>query len=71
MAKRPKGQTAYDSEHPERIWMPDVPGHKRKGGHGRATVVVNAEQKRELEEQIKRLEEEIVNKQESGGEKLG
>ena len=71
MTKRTKGQKPYESEHPTKFWMPDVSGHQRKGGHGRAAVVVNAEQKRELENQIKKLAEEIIEKEESGGEKLG
>ncbi|HJY99017.1 MAG TPA: hypothetical protein VJ227_04910 [Patescibacteria group bacterium] len=68
MAKRKKGQIPYESEHPERIWMPDVPGHRRKGGHGRAAVVVSDEQKEELERQVERLRDEITT---SSGENKG
>jgi hypothetical protein len=60
MAKRKRGQVPYDSEHPGRIWMPDVPNHRQKGGHGGARVVVKQEQKEELEKQLDRLRAEII-----------
>lgn len=55
MTKRRKGQIPYESSHPTRPDMPDVPGHEQKGG-----IVVNKEIKRELDRQIARLREEIV-----------
>lgn len=58
MAKRKKGQTPYVNEHPDRPWLPDVPGHQnhRKG------VVVNKETKELLIKQVKELSMEIVEK---------
>lgn len=56
MTKREKGQVPYESKHPTRIEMPDVPGHKQKG-NGKT---VNKDMKREMEVQINRLREEVV-----------
>lgn len=64
MTKRKKGQVPYESEHPIRIEMPDVPGHRQKG-NGKT---VNKEQKREMDAQIDRLRTEIVIPDEQTGE---
>ncbi|KKU09630.1 MAG: hypothetical protein UX13_C0035G0007 [Candidatus Woesebacteria bacterium GW2011_GWB1_45_5] len=55
MAKRPKGQIPYESEHPERPWMPDIPGHQQKRG-----ITVTGKEKERLKRQIRELSREIV-----------
>lgn len=62
MTKRRKGQRPYDSGHPGRPWMPDVPGHQQRSPR------VNSEIKRELERQVEELSREIVNNPQPGGE---
>ena len=56
MTKRKSGQIPYESAHPIRIEMPDVPGHRQKG----SGKTVNKEMKREMEAQIERLRKEII-----------
>jgi hypothetical protein len=60
MTKRKKGQLPVESMHPNRPEMPDMPGHEQGGGRGGARVVVNKEIKSNLEKQIDRLRDEIV-----------
>lgn len=71
MTKRKKGQVPYESSHPTRIEMPDVPGHRQKG----SGKTVNKDMKREMEDQIDRLRSKIINRPEdeigSGGENKG
>jgi len=54
MTRRRKGQIPYESPHPTRPEMPDIPGHKQKRG-----IVVNKEQKELLEKQVKNLAEDL------------
>lgn len=56
MTKRKKGQIPYESAHPTRIEMPDVPGHRQKG----SGKTVNKDMKREMEDQIEKLKGEII-----------
>jgi hypothetical protein len=54
MTRRRKGQIPYESAHPTRPEMPDVPGHQQRRG-----IVVNKDQKRELEKQLENLGKEL------------
>lgn len=53
MTKRRKGQIPYESPHPNRPEMPDVPGHRQRN------PTINKEQKELLDAQIKKLAEEL------------
>ncbi len=56
MTKGLKGQKPYESEHPTRFWMPNVPGHQQKKSR------IDHKTQEILKDQIKRLSKEIVEK---------
>lgn len=77
VTKRKKGHKPIESAHPNRPEVPDMPGHQQGGGQGGARVVVGSKIKDLLKDQIDKLREEILRKQNQeaegsqGGENKG
>lgn len=60
--KKRKRKPGYESEHPDRPWMPDVPGHHQRGHGGESKESI-----RLREEQTRRLNEELRKGDNKGG----